>query len=184
MLRKVNPVDLSLVALAVIAVMISIAIGCPAKQETSNTEATTNTPATGTDSPEPRMAENEEPKTDRSRKELIPPYLTISGVELPDEVILRPGQVVSAYYEVKEPLPADAWLGMIPTSVTACDAVSNRAATLEYKSIGGETMGQLSVIQQEEGEFIFRIFGGTSAEDEILLESESWGVVPVSDSAK
>ena len=176
-----NEVSSSALALGPIMVLITLAClmsGCPGERSTSSEGHATADAVAETAEPAPGLGTEEQTAENDSgeRKQLIPPYLTISGTTLPADVVLRPGQVVVAYYELAEPLPEGAWLGMVPTSVTTRDAGSNRQAAVEAVPIAGETMGQQAVIQQQEGEFVYRIFLGDGADYDVFLESESWRV--------
>lgn len=138
----------------------------PADDATDLTDSSAAAPAT----------ETGDGATDDGRRVLVPPYLTISGGVLPEEVVLRPGQMVWAYYELPEPLPENAWLGWVPAAVDAEDAIANRDAALDVVPVGGDTKGMEGFIQSKPGEFVYRIFSGEGEDAELLLQSESWTI--------
>jgi hypothetical protein len=106
------------------------------------------------------------------QRQLDPPYVTLSGNVLPEEIVLRPGMVIAAYWMLDEPLPDDAWLGMIPASCRSSDAAANYAAAVEPKKLGGKTSAASRFALDQTGEFVFRIFPSTASGAEMVCESE------------
>lgn len=113
---------------------------------------------------------------DGSERQLTPPYITLSGVELPEEIVLRPGMVIAAYWMLQEPLGAEAWLGLVPLSCTSLDAAVNRDAALQIKQLGGKTMGASRFSLKEPGEFVVRLFPSAAAGEAMVCQSEEFSV--------
>ncbi|MBN2082756.1 hypothetical protein JW859_11210 [bacterium] len=105
-----------------------------------------------------------------------PPFVTLSGSDLPDEIILRPGMVIAAYWMLEDPLGANAWLGLVPTSCTASDAAANRQAALEVQLLDGKTMAANYFSLTQEGAFRFRLFSAQDETGELVCESEVFTV--------
>jgi len=105
-----------------------------------------------------------------------PPFVTLSGSDLPDEIVLRPGMVIAAYWMVEEPLGESAWLGLLPTSCENREAAANRAAALEIQLLDGKTMAASYFTLAQEGEFQFRMFSAPDETGELVCESEVFTV--------
>lgn len=105
-------------------------------------------------------------------RQLTPPYVTLSGFDLPEEIVLLPGMVIAVYWELEEPAGPDAWLGMVPTSVSSESAIDNLAAALEKHKLDGQTKSFSRFRLQQAGEFVFRLFASNGPEQSLICESE------------
>jgi hypothetical protein len=105
-----------------------------------------------------------------------PPYVTLSGAKLPEEIVLRPGMVIAAYWQLAEPPGPGAWLGLVPTSCTGTTAADNLAAAVAKKPLDGKTMGPTRFSLAETGEFVFRLFPAEDGAAEMLCQSEVFSV--------
>lgn len=107
----------------------------------------------------------------------IKPYVTISGGELPEQIPIKKGYPVVAYWETAEAYPQGAWLGLIPTSCTSNLEGENDAVDVEYHYLDGETKGQFTFMMSTPGEYVFRIFPCDISGAEWVAESQKWQVV-------
>jgi hypothetical protein len=105
-----------------------------------------------------------------------PPYVTLSGVELPEKIVLRPGMVIAAYWMLAEPPGSDAWIGQVPTSCTSTAVADNLAVATARKPLNGKTMGPTRFSLEATGEFVFRLFSGEDAAATMLCQSEVFTV--------
>ncbi len=109
--------------------------------------------------------------------EFTVPYIALSGQALPDEVVLYAGQAISPSWTIEEPVPEDAWVGMIPTSCTAKDGASNYASAVATEMLKGRFRGYKRLRLEVPGEYTFRLFSSTGADGVLICESEMFTVV-------
>jgi len=110
------------------------------------------------------------------QRQHTPPYVTLSGVELPEQIVLRPGMVIAAYWMLAEPPGPDAWIGLVPTSCASTAAGDNLAAAMTRRPLNGKTMGPTRFSLEQTGEFVFRLFPSEDASVELLCQSEVFTV--------
>jgi hypothetical protein len=105
-----------------------------------------------------------------------PPYVTLSGVELPEEIVLRPGMVIAAYWLLAEPPGPGAWIGQVPTTCSSTAVADNLAAAIAKQPLNGQTMGPTRFSLEKTGEFVFRLFSGEDTAATMLCQSEVFTV--------
>lgn len=110
------------------------------------------------------------------QRQLTPPFVTLSGVELPEEIVLRPGQVIAAYWMLAELPPAEAWIGMVPVACTSTDAADNLAVAVARRPLNGKAMGPTRFLLEQPGDYVFRLFSSEEAGAEMICQSEEFTV--------
>jgi hypothetical protein len=109
--------------------------------------------------------------------EFTVPYVALSGQALPDEVVFYTGQAISPSWTIEEPVPEDAWVGMVPTSCTAKDGASNYASAVATEMLVGRYRGYKRFPLKVPGEYTFRLFDSTGGGGALICESELFTVV-------
>jgi len=109
--------------------------------------------------------------------EFTVPYVALSGQALPDEVVFYAGQAISPSWTIEEPVPEDAWVGMVPTSCTAKDGASNYASAVATEMLKRRFRGYKRFRLEVPGEYTFRLFDSTGEGGALICESEMFTVV-------
>ena len=87
-----------------------------------------------------------------------------------------PGTRVTVSFAVSESLPADAWIGLVPSDTPHGDAAANDLSALDYRFLGGQTAGELPFFAPDApGAYELRLFA--SRTDGAELASAAFAVV-------
>jgi hypothetical protein len=106
-----------------------------------------------------------------------PPFISVDATqEVPDGFFIACGAVVFPTWQLNEPVPSEAWVGLVPQEVALDDPVASHASALFVEEVDGRSENKFRISLPAEGEFSFRIYSSAASDARLICESERFTV--------